>query len=179
MDETLINGKLYWIKIKGKWEISRYDEKYKMFELIGRAVYDLPNIQEIDYTPVKEKESRKYYWQKKNKGIYPDSLGKRLVSLQEHEFFNDWCPPGVDLRIDATANDQSNKSCCTYHAATAHLVQGANNTAAGQHHSDTENNAADKIGQRRRAQKRKGIERKKADSAQEFENYHAGNDQQQ
>ena len=53
--DKLEDGKLYWVRYDEKWRIAEWIEKYKQFQFIGRTVYDLPNILEIDYKPITKK----------------------------------------------------------------------------------------------------------------------------
>ena len=46
------NGQYYWVKYQGAWGIGKYVEQYKQFQMIGRTVYDFPNIEEIDPIPI-------------------------------------------------------------------------------------------------------------------------------
>ena len=55
MEEKLINGETYWVRYDEHWNIARWVEKYQQFQFLGRTVYDLPNILEIDYKPIKKK----------------------------------------------------------------------------------------------------------------------------
>jgi len=48
-----LNNNLYWVRYDDEWRVGRYDEKYKQFYFIGRTIYGLSSIIEIDYDPIK------------------------------------------------------------------------------------------------------------------------------
>jgi len=50
--DRLEDGKLYWVRYDEVWRIAEYIEKYKQFQFIGRTIYGLSNILEIDYKPI-------------------------------------------------------------------------------------------------------------------------------
>jgi len=50
--DRLENGKLYWVRYDKVWRIAEYVEKYEQFQFIGRTIYGLSNILEIDYKPI-------------------------------------------------------------------------------------------------------------------------------
>lgn len=55
MEEKLVDGKCYWVRYDETWQIARYVERYKQFQFLGRTVYGLPNILEINYNPIERK----------------------------------------------------------------------------------------------------------------------------
>ena len=52
INTELVDGYIYWVRYDENWNVARYVEKYKQFQFIGRTVYDLSNILEIDYNPI-------------------------------------------------------------------------------------------------------------------------------
>ena len=57
MENKLIDGKLYWVRhvdSGDEWHIGKYCEKFQQFQFIGRTIYDMPTIVEIDYNIVEK-----------------------------------------------------------------------------------------------------------------------------
>jgi hypothetical protein len=52
--EQLTDGKYYWVKIKDRWEIARFDYKYSQFQFTGRTIYGVKDVKEIDYKPIEK-----------------------------------------------------------------------------------------------------------------------------
>ena len=56
-NKELVDGKLYWVRhvdSGDEWHIGRYNEKFQQFQFIGRTIYDMPTIVEIDYNIVEK-----------------------------------------------------------------------------------------------------------------------------
>ncbi len=52
MEDKLIDGKMYWVRYDETWRVARFDEKYKQFQFLGRTIYGLSYILEINYKPI-------------------------------------------------------------------------------------------------------------------------------
>lgn len=49
MKNKLEDNKYYWVRYDETWRIAKWIEKYEQFQFIGRTIYGLTNILEIDY----------------------------------------------------------------------------------------------------------------------------------
>ena len=52
MVDKLENGKHYWVRYDKTWRIAEWCDQYQQFEFIGRTVYGLSSMLEIDYKPI-------------------------------------------------------------------------------------------------------------------------------
>ena len=52
MEEKLVDGKYYWVRYDENWRIAEWVEKYEQFQFLGRTIYGLSHMLEIDYNPI-------------------------------------------------------------------------------------------------------------------------------
>jgi hypothetical protein len=55
VEDRLEDNKLYWVRYDETWRIAKWVEAYRQFQFIGRTIYGLSDILEIDYKPIERK----------------------------------------------------------------------------------------------------------------------------